>query len=70
MARTPRPVAPAFRPDRTPEWAALRREAKRLGRTSIAELFAADRRRAARLTVAACGAAAVGREEQIGRAHV
>jgi glucose-6-phosphate isomerase len=55
MARTPRPVAPAFRPDRTAAWKGLAREARRLGRTSIAELFAADRRRAARLTVAACG---------------
>jgi glucose-6-phosphate isomerase len=55
MARPKSTASPAFRPDRTPEWAALRREAKRLGRTSLAALFGHDRRRAASLTVEALG---------------
>jgi glucose-6-phosphate isomerase len=55
MPRTPNPLAPAFRPDRTAEWKALVREARRLGRAPIAGLFRADRRRAARFTVATLG---------------
>jgi len=47
------PAVPPFRPDRTAAWATLRREARRLRRLSLGDLFARDPRRGERFAVEA-----------------
>jgi glucose-6-phosphate isomerase len=46
---------PDFRPDRSPAWKRLTAHAKRIGKVSLRELFAKDRRRAATLSCESLG---------------